>query len=253
MPCTGRRSSPPRPPPCAPPWARRWPTSSCWSASGWRPPSWSRVASSSSTPGWSRRWPQSCRTRKVVPDDLRFEHRMSDMDALMWSIEKDPLLRSTITAVAVVDRSPDRDRLMDKLERGTHLIPRLRQRAMSAPFSVAPPAWVPDPNFDLRYHVRFVRATDDGSLRSLLDLATPIAMQGFDRARPLWEFTIVEGLADGRAALIQKVHHSVTDGVGGMKLALMLLDLERDPAPPTEPLPSAAGSVPAVSPWTLLR
>ncbi|HZQ29270.1 MAG TPA: wax ester/triacylglycerol synthase domain-containing protein, partial [Acidimicrobiales bacterium] len=188
-----------------------------------------------------------------MPDDLRFEHRMSDMDALMWSIEKDPLLRSTITAVAVVDRSPDRDRLMDKLERGTHLIPRLRQRAMSAPFSVAPPAWVPDPNFDLRYHVRFVRATDDGSLRSLLDLATPIAMQGFDRARPLWEFTIVEGLADGRAALIQKVHHSVTDGVGGMKLALMLLDLEREPAPPTEPLPSAAGGVPAVSPWTLLR
>jgi WS/DGAT/MGAT family acyltransferase len=187
-----------------------------------------------------------------VPDDLRFEHRMSDMDALMWAIEKDPLLRSTITAVAVVDRSPDRARLMDKLERGTHLIPRLRQRAMSPPFSVAPPAWVPDPNFDLRYHVRWVRATGDGSLRSLLDLATPIAMQGFDRARPLWEFTIVEGLADGRAALIQKVHHSVTDGVGGMKLAMMLLDLEREPAPSTEPMPSVP-TPPVVSPWALLR
>jgi len=164
---------------------------------------------------------------------------MSDMDALMWGIEKDPLLRSTITAVAVLDRTPDRARLLDKIDRGTRTIPRLRQKAVSPPLSVAPPAWVTDPNFDLNYHVRWVRAAGDGSLRSLLEIAEPIAMQGFDRARPLWEFTVVEGLADGRAALIQKVHHSVTDGVGGIKLAMMLLDLERDPAPTTEPVPDA--------------
>jgi WS/DGAT/MGAT family acyltransferase len=76
-------------------------------------------------------------------------------------------------------------------------------------------------------------------------------MQGFDRARPLWEFTIVEGLAEGQAALIQKVHHSVTDGVGGVKLAMMLLDLERDPAPSSEPLP-AAPAAQRLSRWGLL-
>ena len=183
--------------------------------------------------------------------DMRFEGRMSDMDALMWSIEKDPLLRSTITAVAVLDQAPDRERLMDKIERGTRLIPRLRQKAVSAPFSVAPPAWVTDQHFDLSYHVRWVRAAGDGSLRSLLQIAEPIAMQGFDRARPLWEFTIVGGLADGRAAMIQKVHHSVTDGVGGVKLAMMLLDLERTPAPSTEPIPDAPAAGP-VSRWGLL-
>ena len=53
-------------------------------------------------------------------------------------------------------------------------------------------------------------------------------MQGFDRARPLWEFTVVEGLTDGGAALIVKVHHSITDGVGGMKLQMEMLDAERD-------------------------
>jgi WS/DGAT/MGAT family acyltransferase len=168
---------------------------------------------------------------------MRFERRMSDMDALMWGIEKDPLLRSTITAVGVLDRAPDHERLVDKIERGARLIPRLRQRAVSAPFALAPPAWVDDPDFDLRYHLRWVRAAGDGSLRSLLDMAAPIGMQGFDRARPLWEFTVVEGLADGRAALIQKIHHSVTDGVGGIKIAMMLLDLERDPAPESAPIP----------------
>jgi WS/DGAT/MGAT family acyltransferase len=186
-----------------------------------------------------------------MADPVRFERRMSDMDALMWGIEKDPLLRSTITAVAVIDRTPDRERLLDRLERGTRLIPRLRQRAVSPPFSVAPPAWVTDPNFDLRYHLRWVRAGGEGSLRDLLDLAAPIAMQSFDRARPLWEFTVVEGLAEGRAALVQKVHHSVTDGVGGVKLAMMLLDLEREPPPVVDPMPEPPPAE-DVSPWSLL-
>ncbi|MFP5326703.1 MAG: wax ester/triacylglycerol synthase family O-acyltransferase [Acidimicrobiia bacterium] len=167
---------------------------------------------------------------------MRFERRMSDSDALMWHIEKDPLLRSTITAIAVLDSPPERDRLVAKIERALRDIPRLRQRVVSPPFAVAPPEWVDDPDFDLNYHLRWLRSPAPGSFRQLLDLAAPIAMQSFDRARPLWEFTVVEGLEEGRAALIQKVHHSVTDGVGGMKLALMLLDLERDAPLDTSPL-----------------
>lgn len=177
---------------------------------------------------------------------------MNDSDALMWSIEADPLLRSTIIAIAVLDRSPDPDRLWDKIERGSRDIPRLRQRAVTPPWRVAPPRWVVDPNFDLRYHVRWTKAVGDGSLRNLLDVAAPMAMQSFDRARPLWEFTVVDGLADGGAALIQKVHHSVTDGVGGMKMAMMLLDLERDPPPTGEPLQPAPDAE-FLSPWELLR
>jgi len=171
-----------------------------------------------------------------MAEGSRFERRMSDSDALMWAIEKDPLLRSTITAVALLDQAPDHDRLLAKLERGLRMIPRLRQRVASPPFRVAPPQWVVDPRFDLTYHLRFVRAPGDGALRDLLDLTAPLAMQGFDRARPLWEFTVVEGLAEGRAALVQKVHHSVTDGVGGIELALMLLDTERSPSGDPGPL-----------------
>ncbi|HEX9683076.1 MAG TPA: wax ester/triacylglycerol synthase domain-containing protein [Acidimicrobiales bacterium] len=175
-----------------------------------------------------------------MADALTYEHRMSGSDALMWNIEKDPLLRSTITAVALLDRAPDRHRLVERVERGTRLVPRMRQRVVSSPYSVAPPRWAVDPNFDLSYHLRFVKSPGDGTLGDLLHLAEPLAMQGFDRARPLWEFVVVEELADGKAAVIQKIHHAITDGVGGMQIAMHLVDLEREPDPDAlGPMPRA--------------
>lgn len=169
--------------------------------------------------------------------EMQFESRMSDSDALMWNIEKDPLLRSTITVVTVLDQTPDHARLMDRIERGSRMIPRLRQRVIGNPMSIAPPRWEIDPHFDLRFHVRWTNAGGHGTMRTVLDIAEPIAMQGFDRARPLWEFVVVEGLEDGRAAMIQKLHHAITDGVGGMQIAMLLLDLERDPAGDADPMP----------------
>jgi diacylglycerol O-acyltransferase / wax synthase len=168
---------------------------------------------------------------------VRFERRMSDQDALMWAIEKDPLLRSTITSVSLLDVSPDRWRFEQQVERATREVPRLRQRVVSAPFNLAPPEFAVDPNFDPRYHVRWLRAPGHGSLRDVLDLAAPFAMSGFDRARPLWEFVVVDGLADGKAVLMQKMHHSLTDGVGAMKLSMAFLDTKRDPTRPRGELP----------------
>jgi diacylglycerol O-acyltransferase len=182
---------------------------------------------------------------------MRFESRMSDADALMWTIEKDPLLRSTILAVSLLDRAPDRDRLMARLERGSREIPRLRQRVVGNPWSLAPPRWEVDPNFDLHYHVRSMRAPGNGTVRDLLDACAPIAMQGFDRARPLWEVWVVDGLEGDRAALVQKVHHTITDGVGGVKMAMVLLDLERHPAADDGPAPPAPEPR-VLGPWARL-
>ncbi len=154
---------------------------------------------------------------------------MSDSDALMWVIEKDPMLRSTITTVITVDGPIDRDAIWAQFERATRAIPRLRQRVRSNPLSVAPPRWEVDPNFDLGYHLRFSRATGAGEMRDVLSMAEPIAMQGFDRARPLWEATVVEGLSHGASAVIMKIHHAITDGVGGVQLMLEIFDLAQDP------------------------
>jgi diacylglycerol O-acyltransferase len=163
----------------------------------------------------------------------RFAHHMSDEDALMWNIEKDPVLRSTILAVALFDSVPDWERLRRRIDRTTCFIPRLRQRVVSPPFRIAPPRWTAEPSFDLDFHLRRVRLARPGTMRALLDALQPIATTSFDRARPLWEFTLFEGLdgPDGeRAAFAMKVHHAVTDGVGGMELLTHFVDLVPDAA-----------------------
>jgi WS/DGAT/MGAT family acyltransferase len=157
-----------------------------------------------------------------------FERHMSDADALMWHIEKDPILRSTIVAVGVLDRSPDWARLRERFQRASVAIPRFRQRVVSPPLRIGPPRWAYEPDFDLDFHLKRFTVPAPGTMRQLLDAIAPIAQSSFDRARPLWECTILEGLEAGRAAMVMKVHHSVTDGVGGVDLLTRIVDLERD-------------------------
>ncbi len=168
---------------------------------------------------------------------------MSDADALMWAIEEDPYLRSTIVTALYLDTTPSWETVRARLARGARLIPRMRQRVVEPAFGLGTPAWSEDPDFALDSHVRRVRNPDPTSDRIVSDLSATAAMESFDRERPLWECTLVEDLPGGRAAFVMKVHHSMTDGVGGMKLLLMLLDLERDPpphAPDPEPRPLSA-------------
>lgn len=158
---------------------------------------------------------------------------MTDAEGLMWRLEKDPYLSSTFGNVTILDRKVDIDHVRRRLDRATHAIPRLRQRVQPAPANLAAPLWVDDPQFELDYHVRHLALPKPGSVRQLLDLATLIVADPFDRTRPLWQFVLVDGLSKGRSALIQKLHHTITDGVGGVKLSLQFLDVERDaPAPP---------------------
>ncbi len=103
-----------------------------------------------------------------------FTDRMSDSDAVIWNVETDPALRSTIMCIWVLDQAPDWDRFKQKFERCAQEIPRLHQRAVSDPLGLAPPCWEDDPNFDLDFHVRRLFAPGDGTLRALFDFAQPI-------------------------------------------------------------------------------
>lgn len=155
---------------------------------------------------------------------------LSASDSVAWRIESNPLLRSTITLVFLLDRAPNHHALRSTIEAASVGFPRLRQRVVDVPLRASTPVWAVDPNLDMDYHVRTIRAGDDRSHRGVLRLAASMAMEAFDRARPLWQWTTVDDLEDGRSAVILKVHHSVTDGVGGVQLMSQLFDLERDDA-----------------------
>ncbi len=149
----------------------------------------------------------------------------------MWAAEKDPALRSDFSNLTVLDQVPDIARLRAKVEQALVSLPRLAERVVTPPLRIAPPEWRADPTLDLEYHLRRVALPEPGSFRNLLDVASTLSSTPLDRSRPLWEFTLIEGLSDGRAALLQRVHHTVTDGVGGLKLSLSLVDFEREPIP----------------------
>ncbi|MCU1428568.1 MAG: Wax ester synthase-like Acyl-CoA acyltransferase domain [Actinomycetia bacterium] len=162
--------------------------------------------------------------------------RMSDTEAVMWAVEKDPALRSDFCNLTILEHAPSRSRVRAKVATALEVIPRLRQRVVSAPLRIVPPEWVDDPDFNLEYHVRSVALPPPGGPREMLDLVGALSEAPFDRSRPLWEFTIIEGLADGGAAMLQKMHHTITDGVGGLKLSLSLVDFEADPPPDDAPV-----------------
>lgn len=184
----------------------------------------------------------------MAHEPVRFDDRMSDGDALMWNIERDPLLRSTIAVVWLMDRAPDRARLERKVERATRTIPRLRQHVLPNPLALAPPRWEVDGYFDLAAHLSWHKAPGDGSLRALLDFAQPMAMRHFDLARPLWELAVMEGLEGGRSALVLKLHHSISDGMGLVRMTEALVDRTRE-APAAE---KEAPEAPEAREWSQL-
>ena len=176
---------------------------------------------------------------------------LSDADTFTLQLERDPMLRSTIVAIATFDRTPKWAVLTDRIERASRLSPRFRMKLEPSALQLAPPRWVVDPEFDLRWHLRRARLPAHSGRDGLLEMARNTGMEAFDHDRPLWVFTLVEGLPDGRAALLMKVHHSLTDGIGGIQIAAHVIDLQREPADqgpmPDPPESAARGPLDAVA------
>ncbi|WP_111509657.1 wax ester/triacylglycerol synthase domain-containing protein [Mycobacterium kyogaense] len=149
---------------------------------------------------------------------------MRSSDAFTWSMESDPRLRSTVVTVMLLDRTPDWDEVRQRVEALSHQLPMLRQRVMETPL-YAPPRWHDCADFDLDFHMRRTALPADGSFADVLELARLAQMEDFDRARPLWKITLIEGLPDGGAAVLCVFHHALSDGVGGVQIAMTLFGL----------------------------
>jgi diacylglycerol O-acyltransferase len=108
------------------------------------------------------------------------------------------------------------------------LVPRYRQRVRRVPLDLGRPLWVDDPHFQILYHVRHTAVPSPGGEEQLRNLAGRVLGQRLDLSKPLWELWLVEGLEDGRWALISKVHHCMVDGIAGTDLMQLVFDLTPD-------------------------
>jgi diacylglycerol O-acyltransferase / wax synthase len=163
---------------------------------------------------------------------------LSAFDQILHRGEANPRTRSGIMTLEILDTTPDWERFRTRFDNASRKVLRLRQKVVIPTLPTAAPRWVIDPDFNLDFHVRRVRIPEPGTLRQLIDLAEVAAQSPLDISRPLWTATLVEGFADGRAAVMMHLSHAVTDGVGAVEMFANIYDLERDPpAQDVPPLP----------------
>lgn len=139
--------------------------------------------------------------------------------------------------------APSYEELVGHIANRLHLVPRYRQKLAVPPLETGRPIWIDDVNFRLEYHLRHAALPAPGSEEQLRDLAARVHSQPLDRAKPLWEISLVEGLQDGRFALVSKTHHALVDGIAGVDLVTVLFDFIADipavkaPVKPWSPQP----------------
>ena len=132
--------------------------------------------------------------------------------------------------------TPAIEKVREHLEQRLDSLPRYRQK-LSAPRTggLAWPHWEPDRRFELGAHVRHATLPSPGDEREFLDWISDFYSHRLDRSRPLWEIMLLDGLADGRWALVWKTHHCLVDGVGSVGIVDLLLDSEPVPREPSAP------------------
>jgi len=152
---------------------------------------------------------------------------MSALDAAFLYLERKELPLN-IASVCIFESPVPFQEFVACINAKLHLVPRYRQIPVLPPWSLAFPSWEDDKHFDIYRHI--FRATLDapGDKAQLEALAGRILSGVFDRSRPLWDVHLIDGLKDGRGAVIWRVHHALADGVSGTELLKTFLDATPD-------------------------
>ena len=157
--------------------------------------------------------------------------QLSGLDASFLYMET-PSTYGHVNGLAIYERpSPDFDPYQAAYDRFDALLGRLepmRRRLVEVPFKLDHPYWIEDPDFDLDYHVRHLGLAPPGGADQLAEQVARIVGRKMDRSRPLWEAYVIEGLADGRWAMLTKTHHATIDGASGVLLLNILTDQSPD-------------------------
>jgi diacylglycerol O-acyltransferase len=166
--------------------------------------------------------------------------RLTGLDASFLHLEADGLAHMHVAGIYVFDGpAPAYDDLVAHLVSRLDLVPRYRQRLAEVPLGQGRPVWVDDPHVSPRYHVRHTALPAPGGDQQLKRLVGRLMSQQLDRDKPLWEMWLVEGLSDGRFAVVGKTHHALVDGISGVDITNVLFDVA----------PQAAPSARSLEPW----
>jgi diacylglycerol O-acyltransferase len=172
--------------------------------------------------------------------------RLSPLDASFLHIEDD-VTHMHIASVAIFEGpAPAYQEVVGMVQGKLPLVPRYRQVVRFVPLDLGRPVWVDDPHFNIEYHVRHTALPAPGGEAELRRLVGRVMAQQLDRNKPLWEMWMVEGLEDGRWAMLSKTHHAMVDGVSGTDLLAVVMDTSPEPSTPlpddweAQPAPSRA-------------
>ncbi len=175
--------------------------------------------------------------------------QLTSLDAQFLALENSRM-SGHVAGLAIVDPSTAPDGTLTAgdicklLSARLPLLPPLRWRLAEVPFGLEYPYWVDDRDFDLDYHVRELALASPGTDAQLAQQVARIVSRPLDRARPLWELYVIQGLASGQAAMLTKIHHAVVDGLSGAEIMGLLLDLASEGRELPPPPPPSAGDEP---------
>nr|WHV03885.1 putative wax ester synthase/acyl-CoA:diacylglycerol acyltransferase [uncultured bacterium] len=150
--------------------------------------------------------------------------RLSATDAsfLYFEREEAPM---HIGALCILEAPLDFEEYFQYVVAKLGKLPRFREKVVNAPLLLGHPTWETDGDFDPRQHIVHHRLDRPGGEAELRAKVNELIEGKMPRDRPLWEFHILDGLADGRSALVSKVHHAMVDGVGGNAILTALFDI----------------------------
>jgi len=157
---------------------------------------------------------------------------MSALDASFLHLERGEMPMHMAAMLVFEGPAPDYDEFREAVHVRLDRIPRYRQRVREIPMQLNTPVWIDDAYFNLDYHLRHVALPKPGDEEQLRALTSRILGQRIDMSRPLWEMWLIEGLRDGRWAMLSKVHHAMVDGQSGRDMMEMLLEADREAPDP---------------------
>ena len=163
--------------------------------------------------------------------------RLTSFDASFLANEKGNGHMAIGSVMICAGSLPSEAEMVAHIESRLHRLPRFRQRLAVPPLQLGRPFWIDDTDFDVARHLRWERLDAPGSEDQFRAKVGELLAPPLDRARPLWQLCLVDGLAGGRFGLIYRVHHALADGFSAVDIASVLFDLQPDPGPPAEPSP----------------